>query len=62
MVYGIKSEENSIYEAAKKKGIEFKKIDCKDLIIDLNASSEDYITQTISQEIKKLNKMVQMVF
>lgn len=44
----IRWEEKAIYEAAKKKGIEIKNIDCKDLILDLNNSSE-YLDQTILQ-------------
>jgi [lysine-biosynthesis-protein LysW]--L-2-aminoadipate ligase len=44
----IRWEEKAIYEAARKKGIEIKNIDCKDLILDLNNSSE-YLDQTILQ-------------
>ncbi len=44
----IRWEEKAIYEAARKKGIEIKNIDCKDLILDLNNPSE-YLDQTILQ-------------
>jgi len=44
----IRWEEKAIYEAARKKGIEIKNINCKDLILDLNNSSE-YLDQTILQ-------------
>ena len=43
----IRWEEKAIYEAARKKGIEIKNIDCKDLILDLNSS--EYLDQTILQ-------------
>lgn len=44
----IRWEEKAIYEAARKKGIDIKNIDCKDLILELNNSSE-YSNQTIIQ-------------
>jgi [lysine-biosynthesis-protein LysW]--L-2-aminoadipate ligase len=45
----IRWEEKAIYEAAKKKGIELKKIDCKDLVIDLNTSNSEFSNQIIIQ-------------
>jgi len=45
----IRWEEKAIYEAAKKKGIELKKIDCKDLVIDLNTSNSVFSNQIIIQ-------------
>ena len=45
----IRWEEKAIYEAAKKKGIEIKKIDCKDLILDLNTLNSEYDNQIIIQ-------------
>jgi [lysine-biosynthesis-protein LysW]--L-2-aminoadipate ligase len=45
----IRWEEKAIYEAAKKKGIEIKKIDCKDIVLDLNTFSSEYTNQTIIQ-------------
>ena len=45
----IRWEEKAIYEAAKKKGIEIKKIDCKDLVLDLNKQHSEYNSQTIIQ-------------
>ena len=45
----IRWEEKAIYEAAKKKGIEIKKIDCKDLVLDLNTSHSEYNNQIIIQ-------------
>jgi len=45
----IRWEEKAIYEAAKKKGIEISKIDCKDIILDLNTFSSEYNNQTIIQ-------------
>jgi len=45
----IRWEEKAIYEAAKKKGIEIKKIDCKDLVLNLNTSHSEYINQVIIQ-------------
>ena len=45
----IRWEEKAIYEAAKKKGIEIKKIDCKDLVLDLNTLNSEYDNQIIIQ-------------
>ena len=45
----IRWEEKAIYEAARKKGIEIKKIDCKDIVLDLNTLSCEYTNQTIIQ-------------
>jgi [lysine-biosynthesis-protein LysW]---L-2-aminoadipate ligase len=45
----IRWEEKAIYEAAKKKGIEIKKIDCKDLVLDLNKQHSEYNSQIIIQ-------------
>ena len=45
----IRWEEKAIYEAAKKKGIEIKKIDCKDLILDLNILNSEFNNQIIIQ-------------
>jgi [lysine-biosynthesis-protein LysW]--L-2-aminoadipate ligase len=45
----IRWEEKAIYEAAKKKGIEIKKIDCKDLVLDLNTPYSEYNSQIIIQ-------------
>ena len=45
----IRWEEKAIYEAAKKKGIEIKKIDCKDLVLDLNKQHSKYNSQIIIQ-------------
>jgi len=45
----IRWEEKAIYEAAKKKGIEIKKIDCKDIVLDLNTFSSEYTNRTIIQ-------------
>jgi [lysine-biosynthesis-protein LysW]--L-2-aminoadipate ligase len=45
----IRWEEKAIYEAAKKKGIELKKIDCKDLVLDLNTSNSEFNNQIIIQ-------------
>jgi [lysine-biosynthesis-protein LysW]---L-2-aminoadipate ligase len=45
----IRWEEKAIYEAAKKKGIEIKKIDCKDLVLDLNTLHSEYDNQIIIQ-------------
>jgi [lysine-biosynthesis-protein LysW]---L-2-aminoadipate ligase len=45
----IRWEEKAIYEAAKKKGIEIKKIDCKDLILDLNVLNSEFNNQIVIQ-------------
>ena len=45
----IRWEEKAIYEAAKKKGLDLKKIDCKDLVIDLNTSDSEFSNQIIIQ-------------
>ena len=45
----IRWEEKAIYEAAKKKGIEINKIDCKDIILDLNTFTSEYTNRTIIQ-------------
>ncbi len=45
----IRWEEKAIYESAKKKGIEIKKIDCKDIVLDLNTPSSEYTNRTIIQ-------------
>ena len=45
----LKWEEKAIYEAAQKKGIEIKNIDCKDIVLDLNTFSPEYTNQTIIQ-------------
>jgi [lysine-biosynthesis-protein LysW]--L-2-aminoadipate ligase len=45
----IRWEEKAIFEAAKKKGIEIKKIDCKDLVLNLDTSHLEYVNQVIIQ-------------
>ena len=45
----IRWEEKAIYEAAKKKGIEIKKINCKDLILNLNTLHSEFNNQIIIQ-------------
>ena len=54
----IRWEEKAIYEAAKKKGIEIKKIDCKDLILDLNTLNSEYDNQIIIQRCVSYFKSV----
>jgi [lysine-biosynthesis-protein LysW]---L-2-aminoadipate ligase len=45
----IRWEEKAIFEAAKKKGIEIKKIDCKDLVLNLNTLHSEYVNEVIIQ-------------
>ena len=45
----IRWEEKSLYEAAKKKGVEISNIDCRNLSIDLNNKNSQYLNKIIIQ-------------
>jgi [lysine-biosynthesis-protein LysW]--L-2-aminoadipate ligase len=45
----IRWEEKSLYEAAKKKGVEISNVDCRNLSIDLNNKNSQYWNKTIIQ-------------
>ena len=45
----IRWEEKTLYEAAKKKAINVKNVDCKNLVVDLNDKKSDYKGQVVLQ-------------
>lgn len=45
----IRWEEKSLYEAAKKKGVEISNVDCRNLSIDLNNKNSQYLNKIIIQ-------------
>jgi [lysine-biosynthesis-protein LysW]--L-2-aminoadipate ligase len=45
----IRWEEKSLYEAAKKKGVEISNVDCRNLSIDLNDKNSQYLNKIIIQ-------------
>ena len=45
----IRWEEKSLYEAAKKKGVEISNIDCRNLSIDLNNKNSQYLNKIMIQ-------------
>ena len=45
----IRWEEKALYEAAKKKGVEVDKVDCRNLSIDLNSKNSEYVDKIIMQ-------------
>ena len=45
----IRWEEKTLYEAAKKKGINVENVDCKDLVVDLNDKKSNYKGQVVLQ-------------
>ena len=45
----IRWEEKTLYEAAKKKGINVKNVDCKNLVVDLNDKKSNYKGQVVLQ-------------
>ena len=45
----IRWEEKTLYEAAKKKGINVENVDCKNLVVDLNGKRSNYKGQVVLQ-------------
>ena len=45
----IRWEEKTLYEAAKKKGINVENVDCKNLVVDLNDKKSNYKGQVVLQ-------------
>ena len=47
----IRWEEKTLYEAAKKKGINVENVDCKNLVVDLNDKRSNYKGQVVLQRL-----------